>query len=322
MYKASPNRRAILEKSKSVREKETKQTSNFFAKHLKRIYPITLQRSTSSSFSLSSISLSLSQNSTDSSATDSTSTLEQRISLALGLISSPRRRETFVPKPIPRQQEQRLHEDFNSDEPRRCNWITKKSDEVYVTFHDQQWGVPVYDDNLLFEYLAMSGMLMDYNWTEILKRKELFSRESFCEFDPNLVANMGEKEITEIASNKAIMLQETRVRCIVDNARCITKAKNFILQVVKEFGSFSSYMWGFMDYKPIINRFKYSRNVPLRSPKAEIISKDMIKRGFRFVGPVIVHSFMQAAGLTIDHLVDCFRHGDCVSLAERPWRHI
>lgn len=98
--------------------------------------------------------------------------------------------------------------------------------------------------------------------------------------------------------------------------------ENFILQVVKEFGSFSSYMWGFMDYKPIINKFKYSRNVPLRSPKAEIISKDMIKRGFRFVGPVIVHSFMQAAGLTIDHLVDCFRHGDCVSLAERPWRHI
>lgn len=98
--------------------------------------------------------------------------------------------------------------------------------------------------------------------------------------------------------------------------------KNYILQVVNEFGSFSSFVWGFMDYKPIINKFKYSRNVPLRSPKAEIISKDMIKRGFRFVGPVIVHSFMQAAGLTIDHLVDCFRHGDCVSLAERPWRHI
>ncbi|CAH2037893.1 unnamed protein product [Thlaspi arvense] len=309
MYKASPKRRVILEKSKSVREKETKQNSNFFAKHLKRIYPIALQRSTSSSFSLSSISLSLSQNSTDSCATDSTSTVEQRISLALGLISSPRRRETYVPKSIPQKQEQQLYQDFNSDEPKRCNWITKKSDEVYITFHDQQWGVPVYDDNLLFEFLAMSGMLMDYNWTEILKRKELF-REAFCEFDPNLVAKMGEKEITEIASNKAIMLQESRVR------------ENHILQVVKEFGSFSSFMWGFMDYKPIINKFKYSRNVPLRSPKAEIISKDMIKRGFRFVGPVIVHSFMQAAGLTIDHLVDCYRHGDCVSLAERPWRHI
>lgn len=98
--------------------------------------------------------------------------------------------------------------------------------------------------------------------------------------------------------------------------------ETYVLQVVKEFGSFSSFMWGFMDYKPIINKFKYSRNVPLRSPKAEIISKDMIKRGFRFVGPVIVHSFMQAAGLTIDHLVDCYRHGECVSLAERPWRHI
>ncbi|CAA7039306.1 unnamed protein product [Microthlaspi erraticum] len=313
MYKASPRRGVNLEKSKSVREKETKQNSNFFTKHIKRIYPITLQRSTSSSFSLNSISLSLSQNSTDSFATDSTSTLEQRISLALGLISSPRRRETFVPKSIPQQQEQQLHQELDS-EPKRCNWITKKSDEVYVTFHDQQWGVPVYDDKLLFEFLAMSGMLMDYNWTEILKRKELF-REAFCEFDPNLVAKMGEKEITEIASNKAIMLQESRVRCIVDNAKCIVK-------VVKEFGSFSSFVWGFMDYKPIINKFKYSRNVPLRSPKAEIISRDMIKRGFRFVGPVIVHSFMQAAGLTIDHLVDCFRHGDCVSLAERPWRHM
>ncbi|KAL1202361.1 hypothetical protein V5N11_008967 [Cardamine amara subsp. amara] len=283
MYKASPKRRVVnVEKSKSVSEKETKQNSNFFAKHLKRIYPIALQRSTSSSFSLSSISLSLSQNSTDSFSTDS-STLEQKISLALGLIASPHRRETFVPKSIPQQQEQQLCHDFNSDdhEPKRCYWITKKSDEVYVTFHDQQWGVPVYDDKLLFEFLAMSGMLMDYNWTEILKRKELF-REAFCEFDPNMVAKMGEKEITEIASNKAIMLQESRVRCIVDNAKCIIK-------VVKEFGSFSSFMWGFMDYKPIINKFKYSRN---------------------------------AAGLTIDHLVDCYRHGDCVSLAERPWRHI
>lgn len=127
MYKASPKRREILEKSKSVREKETKQNSNFLAKHLKRIYPITLQRSTSSSFSLSSISLSLSQNSTDSFPTDSTSTLEQKISLALGLISSPHRRETFVPKNITQQQEPQAYQDFSSDEPKRCNWITKKS---------------------------------------------------------------------------------------------------------------------------------------------------------------------------------------------------
>ncbi|KDP31413.1 hypothetical protein JCGZ_11789 [Jatropha curcas] len=182
-------------------------------------------------------------------------------------------------------------------------------DEVYVAFHDECWGVPVYDDkdcNLiqnskLFEVLTLSGMLMDYNWTEILKRRELF-REAFAGFDPKIVAKMGEKEITEIASDKTIMLAETRIE--------------------REFGSFSSYMWGYVNYKPMINRYKYPRNVPLRTPKAEIISKDLLKRGFRFVGPVIVYSFMQAAGLTIDHLVDCFRYGECVSLAERPWRHI
>ena len=91
---------------------------------------------------------------------------------------------------------------------------------------------------------------------------------------------------------------------------------------MKEYGSFSGYIWGYVDYKPVINRFRYPRNVPLRSPKAEAISKDLLKRGFRFVGPVIVYSFMQAAGMTIDHLVDCFRFIDCVSHAERPWRHV
>ncbi|KAJ0095469.1 hypothetical protein Patl1_16625 [Pistacia atlantica] len=157
-------------------------------------------------------------------------------------------------------------------------------------------------------------MLMDYNWTEILKRKELF-REAFAGFDPKVVAKMGEKEILEISSDKAIMLAESRVRCILDNAKCIMK-------IVHEFGSFSSFMWGYVNYKPVINKYRYPRNVPLRSPKAEVISKDLLKRGFRFVGPVIVYSFMQAAGLSIDHLVDCFRYSECVGLAERPWRHI
>lgn len=96
----------------------------------------------------------------------------------------------------------------------------------------------------------------------------------------------------------------------------------FCDQIVRECGSFSNYIWGHVNHKPAINRHKHPRNVPLRSPKAEAISKDMVKRGFRLVGPVIVHSFMQAAGLTIDHLVDCYRHDECVGLAERPWRHI
>ncbi|KDO70261.1 hypothetical protein CISIN_1g021082mg [Citrus sinensis] len=310
-------RRHILEKNRSPKEKEPKPTQSLLSKHLKKVYPIGLHRS-SSSLSLSSLSLSLSQNSNDSSVTDnSNSPLEQRISLALRLITPPERREVTVAKNAQPQQQQQQQQQQSQDsccgELKRCNWITKNN-KVYVAFHDECWGVPVYDDNQLFELLALSGMLMDYNWTEILKRKELF-REAFGGFDPKSVAKMGEKEILEISSNTAIMLAECRVRCIVDNAKCIVK-------ILNEFGSFSSFMWGYVNFKPMINKFRYPRNVPLRSPKAEAISRDLLKRGFRLVGPVIVYSFMQAAGLTIDHLVDCFRYSECVSLAERPWRHI
>ncbi|KAK9934908.1 hypothetical protein M0R45_022035 [Rubus argutus] len=317
MSKANVRRQLVLlEKNKVPKEKTTTTLSpNFSYKHLKRIYPIGLHKSSSSSsLSLSSLSLSLSENSIDSSSiNDSTSPLDQKISLALRLIAPPpQRRESPVAKVF--QQQSQSFQDMDNGELRRCNWITKNSDKVYVAFHDECWGVPVYDDNQLFELLALSGMLMDHNWTEIVKRRELF-REAFSGFDPNTVAKMGEKEIEEIASNKAIMLPDCKVRCIIDNAKCI-------LKIVRECGSFSSYMWGSVNHKPVINRFRYPRNVPLRSPKAEAMSKDLIKRGFRYVGPVIVYSFMQAAGLTIDHLVDCYRYSECVSLAERPWRHI
>ncbi|KAL9401927.1 hypothetical protein Peur_005776 [Populus x canadensis] len=320
MSKANVRKQILEKNSIFIKEKEKPLSSQgLFTKHLKRVYPIGLHRS-SSSLSLSSVSLSLSENSNDSSLTDCSATpLEQKISLALRLISPSERREVpvarnFQTRQQRQQQQQKQDQGSNDGELKRCNWITKNSDKVYVAFHDEFWGVPVYDDIQLFELLALSGMLMDYNWTEILKRKELF-REAFDGFNPNIVAKKGEKEIMEIASNKAIMLAESRVRCIVDNARCL-------LKIAREFGSFSNYMWGNVNFKPTINRYKYPRNVQLRSPKAEAISKDLLKRGFRFVGPVIVYSFMQAAGLTIDHLVDCYRYGECVSLAERPRRHI
>ncbi|KAG6764123.1 hypothetical protein POTOM_031581 [Populus tomentosa] len=306
MSKANVRKQILEKNSIFIKEKEKPLSSQgLFTKHLKRVYPIGLHRS-SSSLSLSSVSLSLSQSSNDSSLTDCSATpLEQKISLALRLISPSERIEVPVARNFQtrqqQQQQQKQNQGSNDGELRRCNWITKNSDKVYVAFHDEFWGVPVYDDIQLFELLALSGMLMDYNWTEILKRKELF-REAFDGFNPNIVARMGEKEIMEIASNKAIMLAESRI--------------------AREFGSFSNYVWGNVNFKATINRYKYPRNVQLRSPKAEAISKDLLKRGFRFVGPVIVYSFMQAAGLTIDHLVDCYRYGECVSLAERPRRHI
>ncbi|RDX95354.1 tag [Mucuna pruriens] len=314
-------RRHALEKSRSVKETQKILNNSFFTRNLKKVYPIALQKSTSS-LSLSSISLSLSQNSNDSSQADSLTPLDEKISLALRLISPRDRREpTIATKHFQQHQPPSPPPTTEPGELKRCNWITKNSDEAYIAFHDECWGVPAYDDNKLFELLAMSGLLMDYNWTEILKRKEAL-REVFAGFDANTVAKMEEKEIMEIASNKALSLAESRVMCIVDNAKCITKACTQLIHIVKECGSFSSYIWGYVNHKPIINRYRYPRNVPLRSPKAEALSKDLIKRGFRFVGPVIVHSFMQAAGLTIDHLVDCSRHSECVSLAERPWRHI
>ncbi|XP_016486594.1 uncharacterized protein LOC107806852 [Nicotiana tabacum] len=311
-------RRHALEKHREKEKTRSNTTNVLLSKHWKKIYPIGLHK-TGSSLSLSSLSLSLSQTSNDSSLTDSSSItpLDQKISLALRLIaasSSSEKREIPAMKNVVRAVSPTRNNPSEEELMRRCNWITSSSDKVYVQFHDDCWGVPVYDDHQLFELLALCGMLMDFNWTEILKRREQI-REAFAGFNANHVAKMGEREIEELISNTELNLAESRVRCIVDNAKCIVK-------IVREFGSFSSYMWNYVNYKPIINRFRYPRNVPLRTPKAETISKDLLKRGFRFVGPVIVYSFMQAAGMTIDHLVDCFRHKDCVNLAERPWRHV
>ncbi|GMP58428.1 hypothetical protein CsSME_00022099 [Camellia sinensis var. sinensis] len=161
-------RRHVLEKNRSPREKE-KTNNGFLSKHLKKVYPISLHKSIST-LSLSSLSLSLSQNSNDSSLTDSTISLDQKISLALRLIAPPERRDV----PVLAKNVQQHSPSPTGEGMKRCNWITKNSDKTYVQFHDDCWGVPVYDDNELFELLAMSSMLMDYNWTEILKRKELF----------------------------------------------------------------------------------------------------------------------------------------------------
>ncbi|GAA0147169.1 hypothetical protein Leryth_009976 [Lithospermum erythrorhizon] len=318
--KQSPKRNLSEKNIKSPsREKDNKPCNSLLSRHLKKVYPVSLQK-TCSTLSLSSLSLTLSEKSCDSSLSDSPRTLEQKITLALRLIKSNERKEN---PNSPSKEDlgknnwiKKNRSDIDHDEQgfKRCNWITKNSDKLYVQFHDECWGVPVYDDQQLFELLALSGMLMDFNWTEILKRKEQL-RELFAGFNPATVSKMSENEITDIADNKTLTLSECRVRCIVDNAKCM-------LKIVKEYGSFSSYVWNYVNYKPVINKFRHPRNVPLRSAKAEAMSKDMQKHGFRFVGPVIVYSFMQAAGLTIDHLVDCYRYRECINLAERPWRHV
>lgn len=325
MSRVNP-RKNVLEKSSKLGWFKAKDNTNnhnnnhSFFKNFKKVYPLGISRS-NSLLSVSSISLSLSQTSTDdSSLTDYSCPLDHKILLSLESLrqisTSPGRKEASVVANYAKVEEVASPKKPCDDngEVKRCHWITKNSDNAYVTFHDEQWGVPVYDDNQLFELLSMCGMLMDYNWADILKRRGQL-RESFGGFDVNFVANMEENEIIEISSNKDLGLAECRARCIVENAKGIMK-------VMKEYGSFSSYIWGYFNYRPIINKYRFPRNVPLRTPKAEVISKDLVRRGFRLVGPVITQSFIQAAGMTIDHLIDCFRYNECVSLAENPWRHI
>ncbi|WOL13789.1 hypothetical protein Cni_G22568 [Canna indica] len=318
--------RHVLERSPTSREIARRtQAKNSLSRHLQRVYPLSIQKSCSL---LSLSSLSLSQNSNASSLNSSFSSWDTKNPVPLHKLFSSWESTEFPLGVLGkgtlgfdnlgslRGREDSLddvlqHED-ECAEPgslKRCSWITRFSDEAYVSFHDECWGVPAYNDNQLFELLSLCGMLIDHNWTEILRRRELY-REVFAEFDYIAVGKMEEKDIMEISFNKELMLGECRVRCIVDNAKCIEK-------VAKEFGSFSRYIWGHVNHKPIVNRYKYPRSVPLRTPKSEAVSKDLVRRGFRLVGPVIVYSFMQAAGIAVDHLIDCFRFNECARVAEK-----
>lgn len=191
---------------------------------------------------------------------------------------------------------------------RSCAWVTPNTDPLYVTFHDEEWGVPVHDDKKLFELLVLSGALAEITWPVILSKRHLF-REVFADFDPVIVSRFSEKKIIVPGSTASSLLSELKLRSIIENARQMCK-------VIDEFGSFDKYIWSFVNYKPIVSRFRYPRQVPVKTPKAEAISKDLVRRGFRSVGPTVIYSFMQVAGITNDHLTGCFRFQECVNLAE------
>ncbi|XP_065850361.1 uncharacterized protein [Euphorbia lathyris] len=195
-----------------------------------------------------------------------------------------------------------------SQSKKSCAWVTPNSDPYYATFHDEEWGVPVHDDKKLFELLVFSGALAELTWPAILSKRHLF-REVFADFDPIAVSKLNEKKIIAPGSTASSLLSEVKLRSIMENARQISK-------VINEFGSFDKYIWSFVNYKPIVSRFRYPRQVPVKTPKAEAISKDLVRRGFRSVGPTVVYSFMQVAGLTNDHLISCFRFVECVNAAE------
>ncbi|GAV64889.1 Adenine_glyco domain-containing protein [Cephalotus follicularis] len=188
-----------------------------------------------------------------------------------------------------------------SEEEKRCSFITPNSDPIYVAYHDREWGVPVHDDKMLFELLVLSGAQVGSDWTSILKKRQEF-RNAFSEFDAETIANFSDKHMVSISTQYGIDI--STVRGVADNS-------NRILEIAKDFGSFDKYLWGFVNHKAISTQYKFGHKVPVKTSKSESISKDMVRRGFRLVGPTVVHSFMQAAGLTNDHLITCHRHLPC-----------
>lgn len=191
---------------------------------------------------------------------------------------------------------------------KRCAWITPNTEPYYATFHDEEWGVPVHDDKKLFEVLVLSSALSELTWPAILSKRHIF-REVFADFDPVAVSKLNEKKVITPGTTASSLLSDQKLRGIIENARQISK-------VIVEFGSFDNYIWSFVNHKPILSKFRYPRQVPVKTPKAEVISKDLVRRGFRGVGPTVIYSFMQVVGLTNDHLISCFRFQECVAAAE------
>ena len=182
-------------------------------------------------------------------------------------------------------------------EKSRCPWPTN---ELSVRYHDTEWGVPVHDDRLLFEYLILEGAQAGLSWQTVLNKRENY-RAAFDNFEADKIARYGDKKIAELLANTGIIRNRLKIHSTVLNAKAF-------LKVQAEFGSFDKYLWQFADGKPIINRRQSMKEVPSRTEASDAMSKDLLKRGFKFVGSTICYANMQAVGMVNDHLVTCFRH--------------
>lgn len=183
-------------------------------------------------------------------------------------------------------------------EPVRCGW-SLAGGPLDIEYHDTEWGVPVHDDTVLFEFLTLEGAQAGLSWSTILKKREGY-RTAFARFDVAKVARFTPKRIEKLLADPAIVRNRLKVESTVSNARAF-------IDVQSEFGSFDAYLWRFVDGAPLCNRRRSMREVPASTPVSDALSKDLGKRGFRFVGTTIMYAFMQATGMVNDHTVDCFR---------------
>lgn len=182
----------------------------------------------------------------------------------------------------------------------RCHWCG--DDSLYCAYHDQEWGVPLHDEQKLFEFLTLEGAQAGLSWITILRKREAY-RAAFADFDVIKVAAFGDQEVERLMQDAGIVRNRLKIQAAITNARAF-------LAVQREFGSFDAYIWGFVKGVPIVNRWQTPADIPVTTPLADTISRDLKKRGFKFVGPTIVYSHMQATGMVNDHLENCFRHGE------------
>jgi len=181
---------------------------------------------------------------------------------------------------------------------RRCAWCG--SDPLYISYHDKEWGVPEYDDRKLFEMLILEGAQAGLSWLTILKKRDGYRRAWHC-FDPQRIARYRGRDIDRLLNDPGIVRNRLKIEAAISNARGC-------LQIIDEFGSFSDYLWAFVDHTPIINHRAALDDIPRQTDRSEKMSNALKKRGFNFVGPTICYAFMQAVGMVNDHTTDCFRH--------------
>jgi len=187
----------------------------------------------------------------------------------------------------------------------RCDWCMA-GNELYIRYHDEEWGVPVHDDQKQFEFLTLESAQAGLSWSTVLNKREGY-RKAFADFEPTKVARFSEKKIAKLLENPAIIRNRLKVKAAVTNAQAF-------LEVQAEFNGFDAYIWQFVDGRPLQNKWRTMKQVPVTTKQSDTLSKDLKQRGFKFVGSTIIYAHMQAVGMVNDHVVGCFRHKACAKL--------
>jgi DNA-3-methyladenine glycosylase I len=200
-----------------------------------------------------------------------------------------------------------MKKEARAPERKRCAW--SGTDPLYVAYHDEEWGVPVHDDRVLFEFLVLEGAQAGLSWSTVLRKRDAY-RRAFDSFDPRKVGRYDGRKIAGLLADVGIIRNRAKIESAVKNATAF-------LAVQEEFGSFDAYQWRFVDGRPVQNRRRTIRDIPPRTPQSDAMSKDLKDRGFSFVGSTIIYAHMQAVGMVNDHVITCFRHPEVAKLGGR-----